>query len=145
MEQSESNLEQGQTLHQVWFPGDHGAVGGGNEVSAALADGALLWMMDKVQNTLKLGLEFDFSRVSYSPEASRSKDLYAIQPQPTKDVGSFDQSSFLFKLGSGPRTIPEDALLHESVYRRWQATNLDYRPPNMPPTLVAQLDQSASA
>ncbi|MGF1519674.1 MAG: DUF2235 domain-containing protein [Nodosilinea sp.] len=145
MEQSKENIKQGQTLHQVWFPGDHGAVGGGNKVSTALADGALLWMMEQVQNNLKLGLEFDFSRVSDSPEGARPKDLYAIKPQPTKDVGSFAQSSFLFKLGSEPRTIPKDALLHESVYRRWQATDLDYRPTNIPTTLVAQLNQSVSA
>lgn len=145
MEQSEENIKQGQTLHQVWFPGDHGAVGGGNKVSAALADGALLWMMEQVQNTLKLGLEFDFSRVSNSPEGSRPKDLYAIKPQPTKNVGSFDQGSFLFKLGSEPREIPEDALLHESVYRRWQATDLGYRPTNIPTTLADQLDKSVSA
>jgi uncharacterized protein (DUF2235 family) len=143
MEQSEENRLAGQTLHQVWFPGDHGAVGGGEPSTVSLADGALLWMMDTIQNTLNLGLEFKPELVERDPNAVRSPDPYRIHPQPTQATSPFEPSSPFFRLtGTAPRHIPATASLHESVFRRWQAPDLAYRPDHLPATLVAQLDEA---
>jgi uncharacterized protein (DUF2235 family) len=145
MQQSQSNIAAGQTLHQIWFPGDHGAIGGGSPASVALADGALLWMIETIQNTLNLGLEFDLSYVEYDPNAPRPTDPYSIHPQPTAPLPP-PQESLLFRLtGLAPRTIPDQAALHTSVFKRWLALGSAYRPGNMPPALVAELQQYATA
>ncbi|WOD41118.1 DUF2235 domain-containing protein [Nodosilinea sp. E11] len=139
MQQSDHNLQAGQTLHQVWFPGDHGAIGGGNAETLPLADGALLWMIDTLQNTLNLGLKFDLSAVQPDPEAPRSA-TYSIHPQPTAPV-VMQPIAWLFRLtGLRSRTIPSDAALHNSVFQRWRTLGSAYRPSNLPPALVAQLN-----
>lgn len=141
MEQSQNNIDAGQTLHQVWFPGDHGAVGGGNAPSADLADGALLWMIHTIQNTLNLGLKFDLSNVQYDPgNVDRSVNRLLIHPNPEVYLEP-ENESLLFRLtGQSPRTIPEGAALHESVFKRWHAPTAAYRPTHLPSTLVAQLN-----
>ncbi|WP_157928846.1 DUF2235 domain-containing protein [Pararhizobium haloflavum] len=44
---------------QLWFPGDHGAVGGGSDVSG-LSHAALLWVIDGAE---RMGLRFDAERL----------------------------------------------------------------------------------
>jgi uncharacterized protein (DUF2235 family) len=145
MEQSQTNIAAGQTLHQVRFPGDHGAIGGGSPESVTLADGALLWMIETIRNTLNLGLEFDLSQVEYDPNAPRPADPYSIHPQPTTKLPKKPES-LLFRLtGLAPRTIPDQALLHDSTLKRWQVLGKDYRPGNIPSALVTQLQQYATA
>ena len=48
----------GQTLLQVWFPGDHGSVGGGEHHKEPLSRIALTWMVEKIAD-LGLGLAID--------------------------------------------------------------------------------------
>ncbi|MBW4481665.1 MAG: DUF2235 domain-containing protein [Tildeniella torsiva UHER 1998/13D] len=140
MQQSQKNIEAGQTLHQVWFPGDHGAVGGGDLGSLPLADGALLWMVDTVQSTLGLGLKFDLSQLQRDPTSSTPLQTPSIRPNPAAPVPS-KPISWLFRLtGLQPRTIPTDAVLHHSVFQRWRSLGTGYRPSNLPPALVAQLN-----
>jgi uncharacterized protein (DUF2235 family) len=56
----------GQDVRQVWFPGDHADVGGGNR-DTGLSDGALDWMMREA--TAAIGLEFDRGRIQgFSPD-----------------------------------------------------------------------------
>jgi hypothetical protein len=50
-----------QVLRQVWFPGDHGCVGGGLKEHSKLADATLKWMIESI-GSLGLGLEFDISQ-----------------------------------------------------------------------------------
>ena len=45
------------TLNQMWFPGTHGCVGGGESKTSGLSDAALNWMLDAIDK-LSLGLEF---------------------------------------------------------------------------------------
>jgi uncharacterized protein (DUF2235 family) len=140
MVQSQSNVEAGQVLHQVWFPGNHGGVGGGNKDSQPLADGALLWMMYTIRHTLGLGLEFNPSRVDHDLDTANPVQRFGIRPDPKAYVPE-EPISLLFRLtGLKPRTLEEDATLHRSVFERWQARS-DYRPTNMPPKLVAALNQ----
>ncbi|XGW00805.1 MAG: DUF2235 domain-containing protein (plasmid) [Leptolyngbya sp. BL-A-14] len=103
-----------QALRQVWFPGGHGCVGGGTEKNRGLSDGTLQWMMAEVAQ-LGLQLEFDPTRIR-------------INIAPTSD---FNNDPGFYRLsGVIDRTLPTDAVLHESVSRRWCA-RADYRPKNL--------------
>ncbi|MBD1917303.1 MULTISPECIES: DUF2235 domain-containing protein [Cyanophyceae] len=145
MQQSQKNIDAGQTLQQVWFPGDHGAVGGGEFASLPLADGALLWMIDTIQTTLDLGLKFDLNPLQRAPTSSNPIQAPTIRPDPTALVPR-EPISWLFRLtGLQRRSIPPDAVLHRSVFQRWQALGAGYRPSNLPPELVSQLNSYISA
>ncbi|MDE0177357.1 MAG: DUF2235 domain-containing protein [Gammaproteobacteria bacterium] len=80
----------GQTLKQVWFPGDHGSVGGGEHHKEPLARAALEWMVESVAH-VGLGLAIDTrfegmlgcDHTAYS-SASRSP-IYGREP---RDLGS---------------------------------------------------------
>lgn len=94
------------TLKQVWFPGDHGCVGGGTKEQNGLSDGALQWMIDESK---VLGLEFDESKV---PDG--------IKPDSTIPL---DNTS------KGKRKV-DCAALHSSVIERWSKVD-NYRPKNL--------------
>lgn len=144
MQQSQKNIDAGQTLQQVWFPGDHGAVGGGEVGSLPLADGTLLWMIDTIQTALGLGLKFDLTLLQPDPTSPNSPQTPSIRPNPTAPVPS-EPISWLFRLtGLQPRSVPPDAVLHLSVFQRWQALGANYRPSNLPPALVDQLNSYIS-
>jgi Uncharacterized alpha/beta hydrolase domain (DUF2235) len=101
-------------LTEVWFPGGHGGVGGGTQANSSLSNIALLWMMAEIER-LDLGLTFDRHKI----EDGVNIDV-KIQ---TKD----DLKSPLFK---GIRSMPSEAILHESVYHRWHSCRW-YRPNNL--------------
>jgi uncharacterized protein (DUF2235 family) len=134
MEQSENNIKAGQTLHQVWFPGDHGCVGGGTKEVQGLSDGALQWMIDQMKD-LNLGLELDPNLVECDANAKR----YGIYPN--HETKFENKSSLLFKLGGMHfREVAKNGenyaeileqRLHESVLKRWKHTSLNYRPENL--------------
>lgn len=110
-----------QKLRQVWFPGDHGSVGGGTEVQSKLADNALKWMIDSV-GELGLGLEFDISNI-YPP----------IKPDPSADF--YVEKTLIGKAtllaGTIIREISDEFEdLHETVVQRWK-NRPDYRPENL--------------
>lgn len=145
MQQSQQNIDAGQTLHQVWFPGDHGAVGGGELASLPLADGALLWMIDTIQTTLSLGLEFDLNLLPHDSALPSLLQTNGLRPDPTAIV-PLEPISWLFRLtGLQCRSIPPDAVLHRSVVQRWQALGAGYRPSNLPAELVSQLNAYVSS
>jgi uncharacterized protein (DUF2235 family) len=109
--------EAGQVL-QVWFPGEHGCVGGGARETRGLSDGALAWMMDQVE---ALGLSLDRSRVEDG-----------ILPNPQIPFDNRPKGVFRM-LGSRPREVMgcfDD--LHRSVKLRWKAVEA-YKPPNLEP------------
>lgn len=107
-----------QELRQVWFPGEHGCIGGGKEEYKGLSDAALLWMMREISQ-MGLGLEFEPINV---------KD--GIHPDHTIDFNN--QPDLFYRLtGTERREITgsfED--LHESVKKRWR-DRADYRPENL--------------
>lgn len=126
MIKSSKNLNQ--SLRQVWFPGEHGCVGGGTKEQSGLSDGALKWMIDESE---PFGLEFDQSAV-----------LDGINPDPTIP---FDNTfkGFLVMTERNLRTVSNDWNdLHKSVVKRYIAsytgdlnmnseTNLPYHPENL--------------
>jgi uncharacterized protein (DUF2235 family) len=105
-----------QVVKQVWFPGEHGCVGGGHE-HHGLSDGALLWMVDEIK-ALGLGLDIDLHVISGG-----------VKPNLLED---FDNSLHgIYKLtGEKMRSLETNALLHPSVEERWQGRT-DYRPKNL--------------
>lgn len=108
-----------QPLHQVWFPGGHGCVGGGSKADSGLSNAALVWMMDQMAD-LNLGLEFDRSKVE--------DGIHADSTIP------FDNSlDGIYRLtGQIIRTIPPGQFfnIHKSAKERWSKRG-DYRPKNL--------------
>lgn len=105
-----------QVVKQVWFPGEHGCVGGGHE-KHGLSDSALQWMVDEIK-TLGLGLDIDLDVISGG-----------VKPNPLED---FDNTlHVIYKLtGEKMRSLETNATLHPSVKDRWQG-RADYRPKNL--------------
>lgn len=155
MEPSEDN----QNVTQVWFPGTHGSVGGGCE-ERGLSDGALEWMMRKVEdlglaldrncvthpiNTNSLNVGYTFVSESRTVELHRThicssscqnwykpKVVKGVSPDHMATIDDISQSPFnLF--GTHLREIKgsfDD--LHESVIQRYQDPKVQprYRPKN---------------
>ena len=139
---------QSQTLKQVWFPGDHGCVGGGTETQSKLADSALLWMMESV-GEIGLNLQFAPDRI---PETEKidPDPAYDYEPDPKiKILSSLTGGIFTGNLigdatrwlGKNIRQIPEQDEIHPSTFERWQKRS-DYRPPNLSPERVPSKYQS---
>jgi uncharacterized protein (DUF2235 family) len=112
-----------QVLRQVWFPGDHGCVGGGRETTRGLSDGALLWMIEQIKD-LELGLELDLAAVEQGVQPNFSipfdnslKGIFTLTGQILREVVS-DEGQPLF---------------HNSVVQRWQGGLPPYRPENLIP------------
>ncbi|MCL6751904.1 DUF2235 domain-containing protein [Nostoc sp. CCCryo 231-06] len=107
-----------QRVIEVWFPGEHGCVGGGTNEHKGLSDATLQWMMDSITDTLKLGLEFDPSVIPGG-----------IKPDYNCH---FKNDPGLFKLAGIKLRSVSDRIddLHESTINRWQ-TLKDYRPKNL--------------
>jgi hypothetical protein len=127
------------TLHQVWFPGGHSCIGGGDENTLGLSDTALLWMIQEVQ---KLGglefveqpelvadggikpnyaIPFD-NRVTGIQRLLGVIDRNIVNPDhnPT-DQTVFDQNFF-------------DRNIHLSAKKRWKIPlKPEYRPANLLP------------
>ncbi len=99
----------GQTLQQVWFCGVHSDVGGGEkdvrDGTPALSDITLSWMLDKASG---LGLEID--PVAKAKYASPLDSKYAATELHTSFSGP-----------PKPRSIPEKALISNSVLIRFQS------------------------
>ncbi|MGB7414983.1 MAG: DUF2235 domain-containing protein [Thermosynechococcaceae cyanobacterium] len=106
-----------QSLHQAWFPGNHGAVGGGTEAHSGLSNTALIWMMEQMQQMgLKLALD------AHTIEGGLQQNHKA----------PFDEKLGLLGLaGARWREIVgyfDD--LHISTKQRWCDVP-SYRPPNL--------------
>ena len=137
-----------QTLKQVWFPGDHGCVGGGTEPQSKLADSALLWMMESIEE-IGLDLKFDPDQIPES-EKIDSDPAYDYEPQQDKNILSKltggrltgNLMGDLTKLaGKNIRQIPQEDEIHFSTFERWQKVP-DYRPSNLDPERVPSKYQS---
>ncbi len=106
-----------QRVIQVWFPGEHGCVGGGTKEHSGLSDAALQWMLDSTRN-LGLGLEFDPSVIPTGINPNYEIDF-------KNDPGFFKLAGIKFReVGDA---IEE---LHESTIKRLQSRK-DYRPKNL--------------
>lgn len=83
----------GQVIEQAWFPGDHGAVGGGG-MRAELSSGPLRWV---VEGARSLGLEFDDPKGHLKNAAKLSDPVNGM-------LRSASGNDFWLRVqGSGPR------------------------------------------
>ena len=129
MMQTEENWEG--SLKQVWFPGDHGCVGGGTDEIIKLPGGcelrtldlsktALKWMAEEAQ---QLGLDLDLAKAS-------DRDLPEPNPRTIEvEPGLFQQERDLSKLYDRINSNDIVENFHESVMDLWCHQN--YRPKNL--------------
>lgn len=102
-----TNFTNGPKRKQVWFPGEHGNVGGGKK-ETGLSDGALLWMIEQAKAA---GLVF------------KEKMVRQIKPDPLDFAHTF--SGVYKMLRTQPRNIPlidqsNKETIHESAIERQQ-------------------------
>ena len=110
---NESKKSKHQTIEQVWFAGVHSDVGGWyNE--RGLSDIALSWMLTKAN---KCGLHL---------KDSWDKNLKCNPLGPIHD----SRSGFWKLWRKAYRTIPEGALIHESVIKRMELSDYEARLPS---------------
>jgi hypothetical protein len=114
-------------LEEVWFPGNHGAIGGGvgdrespdpdnPKPLNGLSDRTLQWMLQEIEH-LGLGLTFD-------PDAIPG----GLKPDP---LGKFyvEPQNLLLKFApKEARQIRDKDLLDRSVFERWTAKPEDLEP-----------------
>ncbi|UCB56870.1 MAG: DUF2235 domain-containing protein [Candidatus Omnitrophota bacterium] len=126
MHRSEGAVEQ--DIEEVWFPGDHGAVGG-NKDKAGLSDITLQWMIEQIK-ICNLGLSFDAGYVQ-PPLNPNHAIPFKITMSP------FDR----IVCGRIVRTITAEFKdIHESAKKRWHDC-LDYRPNNLVDKFKEELDR----
>ena len=92
----------GQVLHEVWFPGDHGCVGGGTEHKEPLSRAALEWMVEQIRELgLGLAIDTDFKRLRIA------------------DHNTYFNGDRKLIYGKGLRRPDADSVVHESAIRRY--------------------------
>jgi uncharacterized protein (DUF2235 family) len=151
---SQTNNAEPQDSLQVWFAGVHSDIGGGYpEKESGLSKYALIWMIDEASkcglavdqrtvNQLAWGIQrkgspFSYVAPDFTQDAHKSvtwawRPLEYI-PKADKYKEWKARRSFLgYYIPDGePRLIPEDAFIHESVFKRIAAVP-KYRPQNLP-------------
>jgi uncharacterized protein (DUF2235 family) len=123
---------QAQKLHQIWFPGEHGCIGGGDEKLQGMSDAALVWMMEQVKHQ-GLGLTFDPAQAPYPPDPAKFN--YTIP---------FGKVSLFWIVGWLWRQINHDADfesdIHETAKKRWRDIP-GYKPENLKRRFPAELKE----
>lgn len=158
-----------QDLHQVWFAGSHGDVGGGYpEAESGLSQFPLRWIIREAEihglsidrtafDQLALGLLQTGSNQKYSapdetaPLHRSLRGLWQVLeflPKNSRWREWEGRSLLGFYLPRGePRLIPRDAMVDPSVYERMRRVP-DYRPVNVPPQIgpdqPSRFDRSGS-
>ena len=125
-------------LRQVWFPGAHSCIGGGDKATSGLSDAALQWMMEE---TAKLGLRLEFvdhpQTVAEGGIAPNYKAAFDNRVKGVEAVTGIIERNIL-----NPDHDPTehaifdqdffDQNIHLSTKRRWKLTQEPlYRPKNL--------------
>jgi uncharacterized protein (DUF2235 family) len=130
--------KKGQRLYQVWFPGNHGSVGGGSESLKGLSNATFWWMVKEMEK-LNLGLELDVTH--------RAPEISSIEKtDPLISFAGFDLIAFFG--GRIWRTIdvePDrfDSQLDVSVKVRWRDLIGYHRSDNLKKKFGVRLDEWA--
>lgn len=119
-----SDKAEAQDLKQVWFPGEHGCVGGGTKNHRQLSDTALEWMMNEAGkkglsfqiNTIEDGISTDPTVPFENASMMGSKKVRKLSDDPGINSSS-EKSEYVYA------TFDD---LHESAKKRWCL--VDYRP-----------------
>lgn len=114
-----------QILKQVWFPGDHGAVGGGSWEKRGLSNAALRWVLEEASRQVAIG--YDLARL---------RDKAAV------DASIFFDPSIDFIYGKRDRALRCTwNELHPSVFLRWKEHS-EYRPRRLKAQFGTELDSA---
>lgn len=131
-----TNVNEAQTVEQVWFAGVHSNIGGGY-ADTGLADVAFTWMKDKAEGA---GLVFDekYIRENIRPNPmGRLRDsrrhIYRLLPTHLREIGTAENAN---------ESVHESAVArHEQMRRRYSPFNLteakERGVPNFPPVVQA--------
>ncbi len=126
------------TLAQMWFPGTHSCVGGGDLKTSGLAAAALLWMLEGIDK-LQLGLEF-FDHPETIADGGIKPDYTATFTPEIGGVvalgGIADRCLQSAEDSSNPSAAQAffDQHIHVSAKRRWALTHSPlYRSKNLKP------------
>lgn len=117
-----------QVVKQVWFPGCHSDVGGGDGRTVKLANGPLLWMVSEFE---RLGVAFDEAAVN--------------KTKADPDIEFYDSASgFPFGfLPKEPRPVRRISThFHHSVFERLMDLQLDYEPSNIDPEMRLKIKRA---
>ncbi len=140
--QNEFKVGKNQDCQEVWFAGSHGDVGGGYPSNQGyLWRNSFDWILAEA---IAKGLLVDDDR--FAKLRQSAPDDAALEPQhesltvkwwPAEFVPKWrwqkDTGQKVLQIGLGRhRTLPDDAVLHESVFRRMLLMQPSYRPPNLP-------------
>ena len=111
----QEDLAPGQLVHQVWFPGYHADIGGQN-ADPPISDITLKWMLTHAQ---RKGLVL--------------KDRWQefLHPDPSGEIKE-SYTGFWMAFDKVPRSIPEQSLIHTSVFERMADPGSKYGPSNLP-------------
>lgn len=105
---------------QIWFPGDHGSVGGGGDITG-LSDDALVWI---AQGAQALGLQFENELLDW--HKSQRDYLAPLHNQSDPKTGFFKKlTSFSKKDRDGPTLA---ARVSQAARDRWNDPGAAYRP-----------------
>lgn len=114
-------LDRPEQIRQIWFPGGHGAVGGGIEAEAGLSDAALKWMIEEVQQVSQLEFDLNFiDTLQVDPTTPFNNDPGFLSRHERKVTSNFDD-------------------LHNSTKRRWCNVS-SYRPQNLQEKFSSDLE-----
>lgn len=128
------------SLAQVWFPGTHSCVGGGQQKLSGLADAALKWIIESIHK-LNLGLEFVANPEAIAEGGIQPNYRIPFSPE-THDIFSWggltyrnlNRSSHSPGSSAPPDQSFFDQEIHLSTKCRWQLTDKPlYRPKNLDP------------
>ena len=114
----ESDIPEGQTIEQVWFPGFHADVGG-QKADRLISDITLEWMLRHAQ-CKGLLLREDWQE--------------SLRPDPSGQVKLSHRH--VWRLSTEERRIPDGSKIHRSVLQRMNNPDNRYRPGNLPESYV---------
>lgn len=119
------------TLKQVWFPGNHGCVGGGTAETIGLSNAALKWMADEASQ-LGLNLDLDLAEDTEIIDYKTPFESNFILDTIFESIGIRERNIIQLndELPDGFK-FDLDRDFHQSVKDRWCDSDLKYRPKNL--------------
>jgi len=112
-----------QTLSEVWFPGTHGSVGGGEYKEKSLSNSALRWMVDEIKEGLSLGLEIDLGNSEDSCHVNH-KSPFTNDPEWWYRLLGLKERKIHPNAFTKISESAETRLIDDSLNPRYEPTNL---------------------
>ncbi|NET36512.1 MAG: DUF2235 domain-containing protein [Cyanothece sp. SIO1E1] len=127
-----STHAENQILKQVWFPGDHGCVGGGVQSQRQLSDAALKWIIETLTD-LKLGLDFNLDAIEDGIEIDPECEW---QTEPKTLIGKLTS-----RIGMKLRDVSDNFDDIHTIAKQRLRRRKDYNPKNLLAKHKARLER----